>query len=120
MTTPTITSPTMRMERVVLSITGAFCLWCPGRLARHGGDRRGDRLGGQAELERLERVELDGLAVGAQLEGAHDQAGLLEPVEMQVEQGPADLELAGQGADVLASGAQGRDHLEPLGMVQGG
>ena len=76
--------------------------------------RRSDRFRRQVQLKWRELEILHGLAVLGKLEAADDQPGLLQPVEVHVEQRPGDPDPAGQLAYVDPTAGQFGHDPHPL------
>ena len=60
----------------------------------------------------------EGFPVIGEAEAAGHQAGLLQPGEVHMEHGAADLEVAGKLTHMRAPDKQDRDDTPPCGMVQ--
>jgi hypothetical protein len=61
----------------------------------------------------------EGFPVVGETEAAGHQAGFLQPGEVHMENGPADLEVAGELTHMRAPDKQDRHDAPPGGMVQG-
>ncbi|WRL62269.1 hypothetical protein U6N30_19805 [Blastococcus brunescens] len=62
---------------------------------------------------------LHGLAVVGELERSDDETGGLEPLQVHVQQRPADADLARQVAHVVAAAGEGGEDAQPDGVGQG-